>query len=330
MNTQLHPAASILIVRLGAMGDVLHALPALHSLRRSFPAHSICWLVAPKWQPLLEGNPDLTTIIPFNRHRARDLIETGKRLRMLRPEYAFDFQGLIQSALAGYWSRPHAFFGFSREVVREGLASSFYTFRLTPKSSHVVDQNLELTRAAGASVTDSLPWLPPGRPEGDLPSEPYVLANPFAGWAGKQWPLDRYQLLAELLEKQGLTLVLSVPADRAGEVSGLPRVHLYHSSLYGLIDATRRATAVVGLDSGPLHLAAALQKPGVALFGPTDPKRNGPYGDTISVLRAESVETTYRRDNVSHPSMEAISPDRVLEALLQSIQNRAHKVGRLI
>ncbi|HWF48843.1 MAG TPA: glycosyltransferase family 9 protein [Bryobacteraceae bacterium] len=321
---------SILIVRLGAMGDILHALPALESLRLSFPQSPIYWLIASKWSPLLEGNPNLTGLIPFERHGLRNVIKAWKHLRSLRPERAFDFQGLIQSALAGRASHPRAFFGFSRTVVRERLASLFYTHRVTPSSAHVVDRNLELAQAAGATYIPSAPWIPPGRSEGELPAEPFVLCNPFAGWAGKQWPLDRYDLLAQLLQPHGLRLVLSVPVQRKAEISGLRHVRVYHSSLYGLIDATRRAAAVVGLDSGPLHLAAALQKPGVALFGPTDPARNGPYGGSMSVIRAEDVATTYRRDRVSHPSMEAISADRVIEALLHSMKHRSVTAGRPI
>jgi heptosyltransferase-1 len=301
------------------MGDILHALPALNSLRLSFPDHSIYWAVASKWSPLLEGNPSITRLIPFERRGFRRIMEAWQRLGPLKPECALDFQGLIQSALVGRASHPRAFFGYSRGDAREALASLFYTHRVTPSSTHVVDRTLELAQAAGATCAPSPPWIPSGRREGELPVEPFVLSNPFAGWAGKQWPIERYDLLGRLLEPHGLRLVLNVPVERAAEVSGLRRVHIYHSSLYGLIDATRRATAVVGLDSGPLHLAAALQKPGVALFGPTDPARNGPYGGTISVIRAEHVVTTYQRDNTSHPSMEAISADRVLDALLQSM-----------
>lgn len=90
---------------------------------------------------------------------------------------------------------------------------------------------------------------------------------------------------------------------------------MHLSGIAGLIDATRRAQAVIGVDSGPLHLAAALAKPGVAIFGPTDPLRNGPYGGTIRVLRPAGVSTTYKRDSGTHDSMRAISPEEVLEAL---------------
>ncbi|HEX4809051.1 MAG TPA: glycosyltransferase family 9 protein [Bryobacteraceae bacterium] len=311
---------SILIVRLGAMGDILHALPAMHSLRRTFPARDIYWAIAPKWAPLLEGNPAITALIPFDRRGFGNIAATWRRLRLLKPELAIDFQGLIQSALVGRAARPRSFFGFSSKAAREPLASLFYTRCVTPNTAHIVDRNLELAKAAGATHDPAPVWIPPGQPEGELPTEPFVLCNPFAGWTGKQWPIDRYDLFGRLLEQHGYRLVLNVREQRKAELSGLQHVHVHHSTLYGLIDATRRATAVIGLDSGPLHLAAALNKPGVALFGPTDPARNGPYGGTIVAIRAGNVATTYRRDDAIHASMTGISVDMVLDALMHAIK----------
>jgi heptosyltransferase-1 len=87
------------------------------------------------------------------------------------------------------------------------------------------------------------------------------------------------------------------------------------TSVAGLLGVTRRACAVVGVDSGPLHLAAALEKPGVALFGPTDPARNGPYGDTFTVLRSAQAVTSYKRESAVAASMQALEPEQVMEAL---------------
>ena len=103
----------------------------------------------------------------------------------------------------------------------------------------------------------------------------------------------------------------------------------HHSSLAGLIHATRRAAAVVGVDSGPLHLAAALGKPGVAIFGPTDPARNGPYGDSFRVLRTAAVTTTYKRGDAIDPSMQNISPDEVFEALKATMGAHRRPAGSL-
>lgn len=105
------------------------------------------------------------------------------------------------------------------------------------------------------------------------------------------------------------------PPGAAELLSKIRGAHVHLSGIAGLIHATRRAQAVIGVDSGPLHLAAALSKPGVAIYGPTDPQRNGPYGGTIKVLRSGGVATSYKRADATHDSMRAISPEEVLEAL---------------
>jgi heptosyltransferase I len=178
---------------------------------------------------------------------------------------------------------------------------------------------VQLAEAAGARSLTYEAWIPPGSPEGRLPAGPFVLASPFAGWPGKEWPLESYELLARRLNKEGLALVANVPENRTHEIANLKHIEVHTSTLSGLIAATRRATAVIGLDSGPLHLAAALRKPGVGLFGPTDPARTGPFGGSMTVIRAPDVETTYKRHGRIHSSMRAISVDQVAQALLQSL-----------
>jgi heptosyltransferase-1 len=317
---------SILVVRLGAMGDIIHSLPAVASLRASFPNAHIVWAVASKWIPILKGNPNVNQILDFDRGGASSLFQSWMKLRAIRPAFAIDFQGLVQSALVARASRPALVFGWARGVARESVATPFYSQRITPTAVHIVDRNIELARGAGAQCLRSDFWIPEGRPEGDLPARPYVLAHPFAGWKSKQWPLDRYEELARKLAGEEIDLVANVPPARAEEVSGLPHVKVHISSLEGLIYATRRASAVLGLDSGPLHLAAALQKPGVALFGPTDPQRNGPYGGRIQVLRASGSETTYKRRDAIDRSMRALSVDLVFQSLqgaLKRVEPRA-------
>src|SRR4051794_12181165 len=121
---------SILVVRLGAMGDVLHALPAVGSLKKSFPEKRIHWVVARKWIELLQGNPNIDEIVPFDRKGAGALVNTWRRLRNIRPEIAIDFQGLIQSAMAGRAARPETYFGLTRSLAREPLAALFYSSRI--------------------------------------------------------------------------------------------------------------------------------------------------------------------------------------------------------
>lgn len=306
---------SILVIRLGAMGDILHALPAVASLKKSFPASRLAWLVARRWIPLLAGNPFVDELIPLERSGVSSLAGTWRRLRALQPDLAIDFQGLLQSALAGRVARPREFLGFDKSVAREPLASLFYTRRVPVIGPHRIERNLQLIAAGGAATLTHDSWIPPGDPEGRLPSGPFVLTSPFAGWKSKEWPLARYEALGQKLAKDGFALVANVPEHRAAEIKKLAHIHVHTSGIPGLIDATRRATAVIGLDSGPLHLAAALRKPGVALFGPTDPACTGPFGGSMSVLRTAVVETTYKRGREIHASMTEITVEQVSDAL---------------
>ena len=165
-------------------------------------------------------------------------------------------------------------------------------------------------------------------PEGDLPGGEFVLASPLAGWGSKQWPLEFYRGLARRLnEELGVALVLNGPPARALELEQVDGAFVHSSGLPGLIHATRRAAAVLGLDSGPAHLAAALAKPGVAIFGPTDPARNGPYGDSFTVLRSPGAVTTYKRRQEPDASMLRITPDAVFEALKVRLQARGRPAG---
>jgi heptosyltransferase-1 len=296
---------------MGAFGDLLHALPAAASLKRTIPGARLTWVVDPKWAWLLEGNPDVDVLLPVNPRSLQTLPQARGALRQIHT--AIDVQGLIKSALIARISGASRRYGFATAYLREKIAGIFYTHRVRPQAGHIVDQNLDLAIAAGAqSRVVDFP-LPKGKAEGALPHAPFVLACPWAGWAAKQWPLEHYGELAAMLAKEsGYRLVLN--AAKAFEAPAGVLVHV--SGLPGLIHATRNAAAIVGLDSGPLHLAAALGKPGVALFGPTDPARNGPYGSTISVLRDPSAPTTYRRIAETLPCMRALTPRMVFERLL--------------
>jgi heptosyltransferase-1 len=306
----------ILAVRLSSMGDVIHTLPAVASLKKSFPSSAISWIIQPRWAPLLEGNPYVDEVIPFERTSA-GIRTAWRRLRARKFDLVIDFQGLVQSALLAAATRSHQIVGFHRGEAREALASIFYTTAVRTKGPHRVDSYLNLAAAAGATrLLREFP-LPMGSPEGDLPRGNFVLASPLAGWGSKQWPLEYYSELARThVETMGLPLVVNGPPDSAPTLRQIEHAHLHLSGLPGLIDATRRATAVIGVDSGPMHLAAALRKPGVALFGPTDPATHGPYGGSLKVLRAPSAITSYKRLDGVDPSMRAIRPSAVLEALL--------------
>jgi heptosyltransferase-1 len=300
----------ILVVRLGAMGDVIHALPAVASLKHSFPHSHVSWVVRPRWMPLLEGNPFLDEIIPLERNMS-GISAAWRRLRADRFHLAVDFQGLVQSGLVTAAARADRVVGFHRSQAWERWASLFYSNEVTTTSAHIVDRNLELVTAAGASsILRTFP-LPEGRSEGELPSGKFVLASPLAGWGSKQWPLEMYEDVARRLD---MPLVLNGSPDSAAILRRVRGARIHLSGIDGLIDATRRAHAVIGVDSGPMHLAAALGKPGVAIFGPTDPARNGPYGGSLKVLRNAAAVTTYKR-HANDEAMRAVAPAAVIEAL---------------
>ena len=277
----------VLVIRLGAFGDVLHAMPAATALARS--GAEVTWVVDRKWAPLLRACPVKT--VAFDRRNAGEVMAVARELRGAGFAVAYDFQGLVKSALVGRVSGAPRRVGFVSSYLRERAAGWLYTERVTPRGAHVVEHNLSLVGLAGAEFP-----LPVGTVVEGLPTGPFVLASERAGWRAKEWPAENYAALEMGL---GVPLVM----NRA------------EWDLDQLIYATRRAAAVLGLDSGPMHLAAALGKPGVALFGPTSPERNGPYGGTITVMRAPGAETTYKRNQETAASMRALSVGAVREAL---------------
>jgi heptosyltransferase-1 len=277
----------------------------------------VTWVVEPQWVPLIEGNGFIDRIVVFRRDNPLSWQSTKDELRARQYDLAVDFQGLTKSALIAHLARPERIVGFGSRVVRERPAGLFYSTRVPSSAIHVVDQALDLAAGAGATNLVRAFPLPHGIPEGRLPDGPFALASPLAGWGSKQWPLEYYARLAGMLEgRLGLPLVLNAAP---GTLPHVPGTLQHESGIPGLIDATRRAAVVIGVDSGPLHLAAALSKPGVAIFGPTDPIRNGPYGGDFQVFRVPGARTTHRRATVIDASMRAITPEQVFSAVASRV-----------
>jgi heptosyltransferase I len=315
MSAAGQPVSRILIVRMGAMGDIIHTLPAAASLRASFPAAEIAWVVEPQWMALLERNPSINRTVEFRRDPA-GFLESVRELRAGRYDLAIDFQGLVKSAALARLACPKRLIGFRRGIAREGAAAWFYTETANTLSTHMVEMRLDLAAAAGASKGVRAFPLPEGRAEGELPGGEFVLASPLAGWGSKQWPVEHYGALARRLRRElGIPLVLNGPPGARAQLSAIPDAIVHVCGIAGLIHATRRASAVIGVDSGPLHIAAALEKPGVAIYGPTDPAINGPYCDSLQVLRAPEAQTSYKRTAAPDSSMRQVTPDLVFDAL---------------
>ena len=335
MSSPATDAKRILVVRLGHLGDVLHTLPAVTLLKNAWPRAEISWLVDPLWAPLLDGNPTLDRVIRFplktwRRNKTklsswREYRRSMADLRAARFDLAIVFQPLIQSTWIARSSGAAEVVGFDTPNLKEPLSRLLLHRRIAAHGDHVVEKNLELVRGLTGSPVTQPPqvWLPRGETPALTPNEDFLLACPHAGWQAKEWPPERFAELASLVwAEQRMPLVLNgapAEADRLRRIAQRcpnDACRVVPSDIPGLLGLTHRAKAVIGLDSGPLHLAAALHKPGVALFGPTDPARNGPFGDSFTIIRRQGAPTSYRRRNQPSASLADITAREVWDALI--------------
>ena len=327
----------ILVVRFGAMGDIIQTLPAVADLRRAVPDAKIVWAFDGRWRELLAGNPDIDDFVsvplrqwlPSGSRSSKSATEALRELRQDNFDLALDMQGLIKSAAVAAASNARTVAGLDHRLLREPHAALLYDRRLETARTHVVDRYRELASMATGCPPLQEPRfpLPPGELRAGLP-ESYVLTSALAGWGAKQWPQERYSELAARLwiERQIPLVVDCVPGQEAHanairDAAPEGAVQAHPSTLSQLIGATRRASAVVGVDSGPLHLAAALGRPGVAIFGPTDPARNGPCGSSMTVLRVADAAITYKRAAEPSTSMQAWSADAVYRELVPRLNS---------
>ena len=270
---------SILVVKPSSLGDVVHTLPAVSLLKREWPGARLRWIVNPEWAPLLEGNPDVDEVVLFPRRELSGSL--FKQLRWLRAtgaacrsDLVLDFQGLLRSALIGRFCRGGELLGLSD--AREG-ARFFYDRVARVGREHAVDRYLKLVAALGIDTAGPLTWnLPQGsRPAGFTLEEPFVLLHPFARGAGKSLSVE---------EANAFARALPCPVVLAGRASvTLPDAPknlvnlLNHTTLSELIWLIRQARFVVSVDSGPMHIAAALTPHLLALHTWSDPALVGPY-----------------------------------------------------
>jgi heptosyltransferase I len=328
------PDPRFLLVRLGSMGDVIHAIPAASALRDTFPDARIDWAIDPKWARLLEGNPDITEVIAADRKSATGVAATVRKMRAAKYTCAIDFQALYKSALLAFASGAPRRVGFQSSYAREGLASRLYTDCLNPRGPHKVDHNLTLAEFAGAKK--SVPRFPlairaedEDRAASELAAHSltgfYVL-NPGGGWLSKCWPAHRYgELHRALAARYGWRGVVTfgpgeeILAREVIRAAGDPAPAAILLGLGPLMALMHRARFVVSADTGPLHLAAALDVPVVGLFGPTDPARNGPYSldpaRHIVLRNPQNCETTYRRGKTHSPAMLSLAVEQVAGAI---------------
>jgi heptosyltransferase I len=321
----------ILVVRLGSLGDIVHAFPAVSGLRSSFPDSEVVWVTHPKWEFLVKTSGLATDVCTVDTRNWSNVRSALRRIRMHRFETAIDYQGLWKSAAIPFLARVPRRIGFSSETVRERGVTILYTDRVRAlTAAHIAYQNGDLSIRAGARTPiGDVNLRVPDEDEQVVRAriakegiENYVVLSPGGGWRSKCWPVERYgSLAANILEQFGLQAVINVgPGEAdlsaaviraAGNAQPLP----FTGSLGQLMALLKNATAVVAGDTGPLHLADALGAPVVAIFGPTDPARNGPFRRSGVVLRWERAVTTYKRSTEADESLMHISVDEVMNAL---------------
>jgi lipopolysaccharide heptosyltransferase II len=332
----------ILILKPSSLGDVIQALPVLRLLKRHLPAGEIFWWIDSALAPLLEGDPDLTGVVRFERQRwasPRHWPEMLRSLRWMREQnfdWVIDLQCLARSGAFAWLANGKFLIGL--DEVREG-ARGFYDVAVRRASfhTHAVDWYLAVLPRLGVPVHKNFQWLPE-RPavaaavQSKWPARNarWIALQPGARWDNKRWPAEHFAALVRALAQKfpdTRFAVLGTAEDQPiGETIAraepLRCLNLCGQiSLLEMVEWLRRCELMVTNDTGPMHVAAALGKPLVALFGPTEPRRTGPYGHLENVLRLDLPCSPCLKSHCTFEKPEeclkAISPAQVFERACQ-------------
>jgi len=340
----------ILILKPSSLGDVVQALPVLRLLKLHYPASEIFWWLDSALAPLLEGDPDLAGVVRFERKRwgkLRHWPEMFRSLRWLREQkfdLVIDLQCLARSGAFAWIANGKFLIGL--DEVREG-ARGFYDLAVPRKTfhTHAVDWYLSVLPPLGVPVHKNFTWLPP-RPQitvavkrkwpstFNLQPSTLILLQPGARWENKRWPVNYFAGLVRRLAEKFPAARFAVLGNRDDQPLGeiISRAAPEHClnlcgeiSLLEMIEWVRLCDLLVTNDTGPMHAAAALGKPLVALFGPTEPRRTGPYGQLENVLRLDlpcspclKSFCTWKNPN---ECLNAILPATVFEFACRKLQN---------
>ena len=343
----------LLIVRLSAMGDVIHALPAAQALREAFPNAMIGWVIEERWAELLSApgatrrgtrsaqRPLADWVHPvsltgwrkslFTIATVQQIAKVWNDVRSAGYDVAVDLQGAIRSAVLARWSGARVVYGAAEP--RESPASLWYTRGAIARGAHVhvIGQNLSIASAVAGRELNVPQVEFPRDVEAERRIErrlveagvgEFAILNPGAGWGAKRWPAERYGRVARALAGDGVRAILNYgPGEedlaREAAAASAGAAMSMKCSISELIALTRRARLFIGGDTGPMHLAAALQVPVVAIFGPTDPARNGPYPTSNArsvVLRNPASPTTHARRSQPDQGLLEIGVDAVVDA----------------
>ncbi|MBU4495450.1 MAG: glycosyltransferase family 9 protein [Acidobacteria bacterium] len=338
-----------LIVRLSSLGDILHTLPAFSALRRGFPDAEISWLTGEKGKDILSLVPgiDNITVLPESSLKPgkKGFIKNVRSFRRsvrLKDRTALDFQGLIKSGAAAWLSGAERRLGFGKANCREPLAALFYTEKTAffPETRHVIEKNLALLELLGIRKGDfvfPLDIPPPLKAftrtmlaeRGFQPGRQLILLNVGAAWETKRWFTDKWvQMIPHLVDGERFPLLLwGSPVERAiaEEIhrrTGVPLVPVL--SIPQVMALIHRADLLISGDTFALQAACALDRPVVGLFGPTDPKRNGPFSllDKVAFHPSE-CSLCYKRKCSDLGCLQAITPEDVAGMALDILNNDA-------
>jgi lipopolysaccharide heptosyltransferase I len=338
---------NILLIKPSSLGDIVMALPALSSLRRSFPHARITWLVRPEFAPIIEGHPHLDEIILFDRKSLGkawwnpaafgQLLDLIRRLRRGRFDAVLDLQGLFRTASLAWLSGCTRRFG---PIWRHEFAHWFYTTAVPPRAEwvHVIDYYRKLLEAMGASdlgVEFVLPEKPAAAAavrellsQQKIDANRYAVIIPGSAQVSKCWPADRFAALADrLATEHGLAVLAtggkseSPMIEQIQSLAKRPIANLAgRTTLPELVEVLRRAKLVVSNDTGPGHIAAALGRPLVMMFSWSNPLRVGPYGRPECVVGRdiESRGLAIRSRNPAH-AIQHIAFDEVYAKAIEQL-----------
>ena len=341
---------NILIVKLGSIGDIIHTLPSLNAIKNVFPDSKISWIVEEKSKEILLGNKNIDKLYIVDTRRWRkDIFKPVLFLSVIKEvkgffntlrnenfDLAFDFQGLIKSGIITFFSNAKFSIGFDKKNCREPLNALFTKLKVTPSKGeeHMVNKNLSLLKKLGIRVNGNEFRLIYPNPEihklADKIFSKYNLDRrkftvgiyPGGGWVTKRWETDKFAILCDNLKESFNPQILLISGkgeehlveEIKNKVKNKPFV-ISNTTLKELTALISRIDLFIGGDTGPLHIASAIGIPTVAIFGPSDPSKNGPYGNWKKIVQKDlECKNCYKRSCDSIRCMKEINVKEVFEA----------------
>ncbi|MFZ6016535.1 MAG: lipopolysaccharide heptosyltransferase I [Nitrospirota bacterium] len=332
------PPKKILIVKPSSLGDVIHSLPFLNSIKSCFPTAEIHWVISKGLEGLLEGHPMINRLIIINKDMWKKISRAGETMKEVRQlfkdlkkenyDMVIDLQGLLRSGIITKITGAPIRIGFKE--AREG-SRFFYTHKVEGgKDIHAVNRYLKIAIFLGCDINNPHFPLPLSfnsslvTCHSSLPDD-YAVIVPGARWATKRWPAEKFGELASRLPMEFLVVGGKSDIDTSNRVVNSSKGNAI--SLAGkidikeLIEIMRNARFVVGNDSGPMHIAAALKTRVFAIFGPTDPQKTGPYGRSHIVIKSNlECSPCFKRRCKKHECMDTITVDMVMEKIEKVVE----------